>query len=131
LEHGFVDLMKYSTETDMLEPTDALINGDCQLIKNIAGNIKEWAGDWDAVWENIQLRADTKEYLVKISIDNNLPGLLEAEFVILANDEFHKTINDVKKLGKDIDSGRILTVWKLWLDKEVHKIKMLKDSENI
>ncbi|MBI5803581.1 type II/IV secretion system ATPase subunit, partial [Candidatus Pacearchaeota archaeon] len=49
-EKGFVDLMKYNVEKDILEPSDDLINGDSEVIKDIASNIKGWAGNWDAVW---------------------------------------------------------------------------------
>ena len=128
LEHGFVDLMVYSSETDQLEPTDALLNGDCEVIKGIAANIKEWAGDWDAVWENIQLRAKTKEYIVKVSEDNKLPEILEADFIILANDQFHKTIDKIRMQGSKIDTNKVLINWKTWLDKEVKKIKIKKEE---
>jgi len=130
LEHGFVDLMKYSSETDQLEPTDSLINGDCELIKHIAGNVKEWAGNWDAVWDNILLRARCKEYIVKVSKEINMPDILEAEFIIYSNDEFHKTMNKVKEISASSDPEKIFTVWKTWLDKEVSKLKRKRDLEN-
>jgi type IV secretory pathway ATPase VirB11/archaellum biosynthesis ATPase len=64
LEKGFIDLMRYNVETDVLEPTDDLINGDSEIIKDIAANVKGWAGNWDAVWDNIQLRAKIKKEIV-------------------------------------------------------------------
>nr|MBA4405150.1 hypothetical protein [Nanoarchaeum sp.] len=85
-EGGFVDLMLYNPETDQLEPTDNLVNGDSEIIKQIAANVKEWAGNWDAVWDNIILRRDMKEELLKIVKETNNKTLLEAEFVISAND---------------------------------------------
>ncbi|MBW2983884.1 type II/IV secretion system ATPase subunit, partial [Candidatus Woesearchaeota archaeon] len=81
-EGGFVDLMKYQSGTDQLEPTNDLINGESEIIKSIAGNIKEWAGNWDAVWENINLRADCKTAVVDLADKAKNPELLEAEFVI-------------------------------------------------
>ncbi|MBU0615542.1 MAG: type II/IV secretion system ATPase subunit, partial [Nanoarchaeota archaeon] len=81
-EGGFVDLMKYDSETDMLVVSDALKNGESDVIKSIAANIPDFAGDWDAVWENIQLRAKIKETIVKYSEKNNDPDMLEAPFVI-------------------------------------------------
>ena len=51
-------------KTDQLEPTDALINGDSEILKAIAGNVKDWAGNWDAVWDNIMLRGKVKEAIV-------------------------------------------------------------------
>jgi type IV secretory pathway ATPase VirB11/archaellum biosynthesis ATPase len=67
LENGFVDLMKYSSEKDQLEPTADLINGDSDILKSIASNVKEWAGNWDAIWDNITLRANIKEQIVKLA----------------------------------------------------------------
>ena len=88
-EQGFVELMKYDAKADQLEPTADLINGESEILKSIAGNIKEWAGDWDALWDNITLRAKTKEALVKYSEKAKDPEMLEAEFIVLANDHFH------------------------------------------
>jgi len=119
---------KYSTASDQLEPTDSLINGDCELIKNIAGNIKEWAGDWDAVWSNIMLRTKCKEYLVEQAELNKFDNLLEAEFVIQSNDQFHKAIDYVRSMDQDLDSNKIFTVWKSWFDKEITKMKMKQEQ---
>jgi type IV secretory pathway ATPase VirB11/archaellum biosynthesis ATPase len=118
-EGGFVDLLKYNSKTDQLEVTDDLINGDSEILKAIAGNVKEWAGNWDAVWENIMLRADMKEALMKMAEKEKNDELLEAPFVIKCNDEFHRISDRVKeKIGK-LDSKRILFEWKEWLKKEV------------
>jgi archaeal flagellar protein FlaI len=117
-EKGFVDLMRYNAKTDELEPTDELINGDSDILKGIAGNVKEWAGSWDAVWDNIMLRSNAKEALVKTADSNNAPEMLEAEFVIVANDRFHKISEKVRsKLGR-LESERIFFEWSEWLKKE-------------
>ncbi|MBU0958333.1 MAG: Flp pilus assembly complex ATPase component TadA, partial [Nanoarchaeota archaeon] len=60
-EQGFVDLLKYNVEKDELEASQDLINGDSEIIKNIAGNVKGWAGNWDAVYDNILLRSKIKK----------------------------------------------------------------------
>jgi hypothetical protein len=46
-----------------------------EVLKMIAGNIKELAGDWDGVWSNIELRGRIKEELVN-SYDNSINSLL-------------------------------------------------------
>lgn len=120
-ENGFVDLMKYNAETDELEPTDALINGDSDILKAIAGNVKEWAGNWDAVWENITLRATMKEELVKAAERD--PSMLEAPFVIQANDAFHRISDKVRSQTDSLDSKEILFRWREWLKDEIEKRK--------
>jgi type IV secretory pathway ATPase VirB11/archaellum biosynthesis ATPase len=122
-EKGFVELMKYDAKKDSLEPTDALINGDSEVIKSIAGNVKEWAGDWDAVWDNILLRANMKETLVKTAQKEKDFDLLEAPFVILSNDIFHKISDKIKDQTGKLDSKRIFFEWEEWLKKEVKKKK--------
>ncbi|MAG39254.1 hypothetical protein CMO90_04170 [Candidatus Woesearchaeota archaeon] len=121
LEGGFVDLLKYNSKTDQLEPTDELINGESDILKAIAGNVKEWAGDWDAVWDNILLRTKIKETIVKISEKKKNNELLEAPFVIKCNDEFHKISDHVKDKTGELDSKKIFFEWNEWLKKEVRK----------
>ncbi|MFH1917435.1 MAG: type II/IV secretion system ATPase subunit [Nanoarchaeota archaeon] len=125
-EHGFVDLMKYNSITDELEPTDELINGDSDIFKAIAGNVKDWAGNWDAVWENVMLRADIKKRIVEASDEAKNPDLLEASFVIKANDEFHKISEKVKAKSGSLDSKKIFFEWNEWLKSEIRKNKLKK-----
>ena len=113
--------MKYNSKTDQLEPTDELINGDSDILKAIAGNVKEWAGNWDAVWANVMLRANLKEELVKTAEEEGNLDLLEAKFVIRCNDRFHKICDKVKDKTGKLDSDRILFEWKEWLKKEIKK----------
>lgn len=122
-EGGFVDLMRYDSRTDQLEPSDDLINGDSDVLKSIAGNVKEWAGDWDAVWDNIMLRAKMKERLVKFSEKMKDPELLEAQFVVLANDEFHRVSDKIKEEAGSLDSKKIYFEWNEWLKTSIKRKK--------
>ncbi|MBW2976019.1 type II/IV secretion system ATPase subunit [Candidatus Woesearchaeota archaeon] len=124
LENGFVDLMKYDYRTDQLEPTDDLINGESEVLKGIAGSIKDWAGSWDAVWDNILLRAKIKEKLVETAKKNKMLNLLEAGFVVQSNDEFHKISESVKKESGSLDSKKIFFYWNEWFKTAIKKINM-------
>ena len=126
VEKGFVDLMKYNSATDELEPTDALINGDSEILKAIASNVKEWAGSWDAIWDNIMLRRKIKETLLIEAEKNEGLDLLEAEFVILCNDQFHKISEQIKEAKGVLDSNRIFFMWNEWLKKQ---IKLRRDEK--
>jgi len=117
LENGFVDLMKYNSTTDQLEPSDDLINGDSDILKSIAGKVKDWVGNWDAVWENIQLRADCKQLIVDTAAKLKNDDLLEAPFVIQANDEFHKATDRVKEEFGSLDTKRIFAEYTDWVKK--------------
>ncbi|MBT4334568.1 type II/IV secretion system ATPase subunit [archaeon] len=119
-EDGFVDLMKYNVETDQLEPTDNLINGDSEIIKSIASTVKEWVGDWDAVMDNIQLRGKIKQTIVDYSKKLERPDILEAKSVILSNDKFHKISQDVLKKEGALNSKKIFFLWEDWFKKYIN-----------
>ncbi len=120
-EGGFVDLMKYKSETDQLEPSDELINGDSEILKAIAGNVMEWAGNWDAVWENVELRMNVKQTQVEMVEKIKRPDLLEAEFVVQCNDNFHRFSEKVREEVGSLDSKRILYEWTNWLKRELKR----------
>jgi len=120
-EQGFVDLLKYDVDKDEMFATDDLINGDSEVIKDIASNVKGWAGNWDAVYDNILLRSKIKKELVDVSKISNDKDLLEAEFNALSNDRFHKISDDItKEIGVPM-SERVFPEWQRWLNTEVKK----------
>jgi len=121
-EGAFVDLMVYNPKTDQLEITDDLINGNSDIIKRMAGRVKEFAGDWDAVWRNIELRANCKQAIVDTFVDND-KGMLEADFVVKANDMMHIISDKVKEQEGHLDSDKILFQFKEWLKSEARKTK--------
>ncbi len=122
-EGGFVDLMKYNPQTDTLEPTDALINGESEIIKRIAGNIPEWSGDWDGIWENILLRTKMKETLVEYANRELNFDILEAGFTVQSNDIFHQISEKVKEETGVLDNKKIFFEWEEWLKRELRKRK--------
>ncbi|MBI2043505.1 type II/IV secretion system ATPase subunit [Candidatus Pacearchaeota archaeon] len=120
-EKGFVDLLRYNVEKDVLEPSDDLINGDSEVIKDIASNVKGWSGNWDAVYDNILLRARIKEEIVKVAEKTGNFNLLEAGFNVLSNDAFHKISDNVREeIGLPL-SERVFPLWQKWLNAEIRK----------
>jgi hypothetical protein len=120
-ENGFVDLFKYDPQTDALVPTNDLLRGDSDIIKAIAGNVKEWAGNWDAVWDNINLRAKVKQAMVDMANKLKDDSILEAEFYVRAKDEFHRVSEQVREQVGTLDSERIFFQWNEWLKNAVKK----------
>jgi len=127
LEHGFIDLMRYNPKTDELEPTDELINGDSEILKGIASNVPEFAGDWKAIWDNIMLRAKIKETIVKYAEKEKDNELLEAEFVIRCNDVYHLLSDTVKEETGKLDNKKIFFGFEEWLKKEIKKKRLEKE----
>jgi uncharacterized membrane protein (DUF2068 family) len=126
LEKGFLDLMKYDAKKDELIPTPDLINGESDVLKTIAGHIADYAGSWDAVWQDISIRAKYREAIVKKSEELDDPEMLEAEFVIKCNDMFHIMNEKVKKKTGKLDHKLIYKEWENWFEQEVKKRQLKK-----
>jgi archaeal flagellar protein FlaI len=122
-EKGFVDLLKYDVEKDELKPSDDLVNGNSEIIKNIASGVKGWAGNWDAVYDNILLRGQVKQELVDIAKKLNRASLLEAKFNNLSNSIFYQVSDSVNAdVGIPI-SGKVFPEWKKRVIAEVKKFR--------
>ncbi|MBW3000237.1 type II/IV secretion system ATPase subunit, partial [Candidatus Woesearchaeota archaeon] len=122
LENGFSDLMKYESKTDQLVPSDDLINGESDVLKLIAANYKEFAGNWDAVWENIELRAKIKEAQLNYAQKLNNLDLLEAPFTLKCSDKFHILSEKVREETGALSSKQIFFEWETWLKRELRKL---------
>ncbi|MDD5193903.1 MAG: type II/IV secretion system ATPase subunit [Candidatus Nanoarchaeia archaeon] len=117
-EKGFINLLKYNVEKDELEASDELINGDSEVIKTIAAGVKGWAGNWDAVYDNILLRSKIKQEIVDVSKKMNKPEILESGFNALSNNMFHEFSKEIQEeVGLPV-SERVFPLWQEWLKKE-------------
>ncbi len=122
-EKGFVDLLKYDVEKDELEASEDLVNGDSEIIKDIASNVKGWAGNWDAVYDNILLRAKMKKEIVELAEKTRNENILEAEFNMLSNHAFHKISDEIRQeIGLPL-SKRVFPEWQKWLNSQIKSKK--------
>jgi hypothetical protein len=121
-EKGFVDLLKYNVEKDELEPTEDLINGDSELVKDIASGVRSWVGNWDAVYDNILLRGRIKQEIVNLSEKLKKPEMLEAGFNVLSNNMFHQFSDKINaEIGLPMGS-RVFPEWQKWAISVAKKI---------
>jgi len=124
LEKGFVDLLKYNVEKDELEASEELINGESEIVKDVAANVRGWAGNWDAVYDNILLRAKIKKEVVDVAKKIGDNDLLESKFNALSNSAFHRISEEViQEIGLPL-SERVFPLWQEWLNKEIKKRKV-------
>ena len=121
-ERGFVDLLRYNVEKDRLEASDELINGESEIIKAVATNVKGWAGDWDAVYDNILLRARVKEEILNMAEKSGNLNLLEANFNFLASNAFHQISDKIREEVGIPEGRRVLADFQGWLKKYGKKI---------
>ena len=123
-EGGFVDLLRYNVQKDELEATDELIVGESDVLKDIASNVRGWAGNWDALWDNVLLRAKIKEEIVNAYEKTKISELLEAPFVVRSNCLFHQISESVRQeLGAAL-SKDVLPRWQRWLKDEIKKARI-------
>jgi len=130
LENGFVDLMKYDSKLDELVPTDALLDGDSEILKAIAANIPDFAGNWDAVWENVELRGKIKLKIFEKAEELGDDEMLEAGFIILCNDLFHLAAEEVKQKTGKLDPKLIYQLWESWFEREIKKRKINSNNND-
>ncbi|MFH1451549.1 MAG: type II/IV secretion system ATPase subunit [archaeon] len=121
-EGGFVDLMKYDVKEDKLKPSGDLMNGDSDVMKSIAANVKGWAGNWDAVWDNVVLRQKIKQETVDFAEKSGQSEVLEAGFTVMSNNSFHQISKEVNEEIGLPTSERVFPEWKKWLDKEAKRV---------
>jgi len=118
-EHGFTELMHYDAKKDLLLPTKEFEEGKSEVLMSIASRVRDWAGDWDAIYDNIKLRASVKEAMVNIADRAKNPELLEAPFVGECNNQFHIYSEQVNQELGSLDSKEIYTRWTNWLESRV------------
>jgi len=118
-EGGFVNLMEYSAKEDRLKPTDTLIDGESYVLQEIANRVREWHGDWDAVWDNILLRSKIKETIVQYAKKLNRPDILEANYTVESNEMFHLFSDQVRQEVGGLDSKVIYQKWLDWFEERL------------
>lgn len=118
-EGGFVNLMEYSAKEDRLKPTDILIDGESEVLNEIAKRVREWHGRWDAVWDNIMLRTKIKETIVEYAKNLNRDDILEADVILASNTTFHTICDQVREDVGDLDSKIIYEKWLEWFKEKI------------
>ncbi|HIK02234.1 TPA: type II/IV secretion system ATPase subunit [archaeon] len=122
-ENGFMELMKYDAKKDTLEPTKAFLNGESELLMAIGSKVRDWAGDWNAILDNIKLRADIKQATVELAKKSGNNRILEADFIGRGNDAFHLISESVSKELGAFDNKEIYKRWMDWAKSEAKNVR--------
>src|SRR3989338_6681498 len=116
-EHGFVNLLEYSSKEDTLKPTDVFLNCESIILNEIARLVPGWAGRWDAVWDNINLRAKILKTIVDIANQTGKKDLLEAETIVASNQQFNLISEKIRKEVGEVVPDRVYSEWSDWFKK--------------
>ncbi len=115
-ENGFIDLVSYDINNDELVPTNDLLEGNSYVVKEIASSVEGWAGNWDAVLDNIQARGEILRMIVDYSEKVNDPSILEAKFTSLAVDQYYDIVSKLKEeSNKPPEGSKVIKAFDLWL----------------
>lgn len=125
-EHAFLTLMRYDTEKDELVPTPELLEGESEIIKSIASKVRAWAGKWDLVWDNILLRTKVKQLMLEYGEKSGNPLMLESDFIVKANDQYHKIFGELTSETGYPDSDDVVREFEHWI--KIKSKEMAKDA---
>ncbi len=114
-ENGFVDLVNYDIHKDALSPSNDLLEGNSYVVKEIASRVEDWAGDWDAVLENIRARGDILKAISDHANKLKNPALLEAEFTSSAIDQYYDIVGKLKEEYGTAERENVVNSFELWL----------------
>lgn len=120
VEHGFEDIMTYSAKTDDWELnklyTDERIYAatkDSELFEKI---MRMRGISFTDIWNEINLRAKTKSYLVDAKRKYDIPMLLESNYTVPINNQMQLIADRSKAASKKIDYEAVYAEWKKWVD---------------
>jgi hypothetical protein len=102
---------------------DFILGGEFYRLPKLE-NVRGWAGDWDAVWDNVLLRKQVKEEIVSMSDKVRNPEILEADFTVKSNNAFHQISDEATEEVGLPTSEVVFPKWKRWLEKEVKKYNL-------
>lgn len=122
-EEGFVELMQYSAKEDKLKPTDTLLEGESEVLNEIAKRVREWHGAWDLVWDNIMLRSKIKETIVNYAEKLKRLEILEADWTVECNESFHLVSEIVRSEVGSLDSKMIYDKWLKWFEEKLKIVR--------
>jgi type IV secretory pathway ATPase VirB11/archaellum biosynthesis ATPase len=118
-EGGFVNLLEYSARDDILKPTKTLLTGESIVLNSIAERVRDWKGEWDAVWGNLKLREKIFQTLIDYANRTKNFDILEAPIIMQSNSQFHIISSEVKEEYGSLDNNLIYEKWHEWIKRVV------------
>ena len=124
-EDGFMDLMVYDPKTDGLKATQDFLDGKSEIVRKIAEGVRG-REKFDEILADIKLRGKVRQDIANYSVNQKLPELVEAEFMVEANDTFHtiaETVNE--EMGYPVPS-EVYKRWSLWMRDRIRDLMRRK-----
>ncbi len=118
LENGFEDIMTYSAKTDDWEInklyTDKKIYETTKESEILEKIMRMRGIKFEDIWNEIHLRAKTKNYLVNVRREQDLPIILESKYTVPIHNKMQLISEQYKSEGKGINYDAIYDEWEKW-----------------
>lgn len=128
-EGGLLDLMLYDAKKDEIELLEDNIK-ESELFSKIS---RLSGMTYDDIWNEINLRADSKQYLVDLKNEFKIPNLLEAENSVQAHSKLLLIKEQQIREHGSVDVTQALGQWKNWvrnhLARKLVKSQLKKSAE--
>src|SRR3989338_1267528 len=111
-EGGLVDLITFDTATDK----HILMEKNIERSEMFPRMAKKRGLTVDQLWQDIQARAETKNYLVEKKREHDIPDLLEGAYTVPANDKWLLLLEQQREVHGSVDYDEAVRDWKKWVD---------------
>jgi hypothetical protein len=120
VEHGFEDIMTYTAKNDDWELNKLYVDEkiyEATKESELFEKIMRMRGiTFTDIWNEINLRAKTKDYLVNMKRKYDLPLLLESKYTVPINNQMQLIADQSKTESKRIDYEAVYSEWQKWVD---------------
>jgi len=110
-EKGFIDLLEFDAKKDNHRIMEENM-GKSELFPKIA---RQRGLSLEDLWEDIQARSVTKQFLVDMKNKHNIPNLLEGSYTVPANDKWLLTLQNQREELGGVNYKNAITEWKKWV----------------
>lgn len=114
-EGEFRDLMRYGSEKGDIEETD-ILKYSSQVIGRIA---RSWDMTFEEAYKNIKTRAKYREIIVETAKEQNMPEILNVDWVKRSNTTFWRLLEKEQNKDRDVSYENIIGQWKEWFFRRI------------
>jgi hypothetical protein len=118
-EKGFIDLLEFDTKTDSHRIMQEHFSKS-ELFPKIA---RQRGISKEDIWDDIQARATTKQFLVDMKNKYKIPNLLEGSYTVPSNDKWLLTLQEQREELGGVNYKTAISSWKKWVTN--NQVKLL------
>ena len=109
---GLIEIMTYDATTDVQTVHKDNIFETSQFFKKMQ---KRRGMDIDMIWEDIESRAYSKQFIVDMNEEYKIPDLMEAKYTVRANDKYLLMQELSRQEFGSVNYSQVLEDWKQWI----------------